>query len=120
MKKASGAGKKRKKYAEEQSTAEEPTSSARITDILEQQDSKTASKASTPQPQSGTATPKTIGIKNAATASLTAKVLEEQDERNKRRRIEKNKNLDSLFSSGRREAKDIDFMNRGFAIPSKR
>jgi len=84
------------------------------------------SELSTPQPGSGTSTSKpVVGIKNAATASLTARVLEEQEERNKRRKMESNKNINSLFTSskvgaGGKKPRDIDFMNRGFDISSKR
>lgn len=61
----------------------------------------------------------TNGIKNAATASLTANVLREQEERNKRRKMEGNKNLDSLFSTkAAGPGKNTDFMSRGFAIPA--
>lgn len=62
------------------------------------------------------------GIKNGATASLTAKVLEEQEERNKRRKMGLNDNLKSLFSSKGYEGsthKGGDFMTRGFSIPKK-
>jgi len=76
---------------------------------------------STPQSRSGTATP-SGGIKNAATASLTAKVLDEQEERNKRRKLGLNDNLKSLFSStGSNGAsqKSGDFMTRGYSIPKR-
>ncbi|KAF4307026.1 hypothetical protein GTA08_BOTSDO05200 [Botryosphaeria dothidea] len=62
------------------------------------------------------------GIKNSATASLTAKVLAEQEERNKRRKMESNDNLKSLFSSKdpkRSMGKNNDFMSRGFNIPAE-
>jgi hypothetical protein len=58
-------------------------------------------------------------IKNAATASLTSKVLEEQEERNKRRKVGLNDNLKSLFSNTTQTAqgqKGGDFMTRGFSI----
>jgi hypothetical protein len=77
----------------------------------------------TPEPpsRSGTATP-LGGIKNAATASLTAKVLEEQEARNKRRKLGMNDNIKTLFSSsganGQAEKK-ADFMTRGFSIPRR-
>lgn len=60
-------------------------------------------------------------IKNAATASLTAKVLDEQAERNKRRKLGLNDNLKSLFSnSGSGELKGAgDFMTRGYSLPKK-
>jgi hypothetical protein len=72
------------------------------------------------QSRSGTATP--TGIKNAATASLTAKVLDEQEERNKRRKLGLNDNLKSLFSntgSNGSAQKGGDFMTRGFSIPKR-
>jgi len=62
------------------------------------------------------------GIKNAATASLTAKVLEEQEERNKRRKLGLNDNLKSLFSNpGSNGVKRDggDFMTRGYSIPKR-
>lgn len=62
------------------------------------------------------------GIKNAATASLTARVLEEQDGRNKRRKIALNDNLKSLFSDTGYEGqkhKGGDFMTRGFSVPKR-
>ncbi|OJD33157.1 uncharacterized protein BKCO1_3300086 [Diplodia corticola] len=59
------------------------------------------------------------GIKNSATASLTARVLAEQEERNKRRKIENNENLSSLFRKDKNEpGKNSDFMTRGFNIPA--
>lgn len=61
-------------------------------------------------------------IRNAATASLTVKVLQEQEERNKRRKIENNTNLEALFlkkAPGQLYAKNTDFMSRGFTIPTK-
>ncbi|KAI9050995.1 hypothetical protein LZ554_005105 [Drepanopeziza brunnea f. sp. 'monogermtubi'] len=62
------------------------------------------------------------GIKNSATASLTQKVLDEQEERNKRRKMGLNENLKSLFSNTGYSAqthKSGDFMTRGFSIPKK-
>ena len=61
------------------------------------------------------------GIKNTATATLTAKVLQEQEAKKCRT---KNENLQSLFttSNGKRIRKDgrnTDFMSRGYAIPGK-
>jgi len=65
------------------------------------------------------ATVKSTGIKDAATASLTASVLAEQEARNKRRKTDGNKNLDSLFSTkSSGPGKNTDFMSRGFAIPA--
>lgn len=72
-------------------------------------------------PSSGTSTPKGNGIKNAATASLTAKVLQEEEERKKRRKLMgENENLKNLFTKndGSQKHKDGDFMTRGFTIPA--
>jgi len=62
------------------------------------------------------------GIKNVATASLTAKVMEEQEQRNKRQKSGLNDNLKSLFSNKGYSAqaqKSGDFMTRGFSLPKK-
>jgi hypothetical protein len=73
-------------------------------------------------PQSGASTPKTShGIKDAATASLTAKVLEEEEAKKKRRKMMgENETLKSLFSKsgGGPKQKDGDFMTRGYSIPA--
>jgi hypothetical protein len=75
----------------------------------------------TTKSRSGTSTP-VSGIKNAATASLTARVLDEQEERNKRRKLGLNDNLKSLFSNSGYSAqaqKSGDFMTRGYSLPKK-
>lgn len=69
----------------------------------------------------GTSTPKSSGLKNSATAMLTARVLEEENQRNKRRKaVGANENLQSLFTSDSKkgQGKDSDFMTRGYSIPS--
>ena len=62
------------------------------------------------------------GIQNANTASLTAKVLEEQEARNKKRKADKNENLESLYANTKaghvKKGKNNDFMTRGFSIPA--
>jgi hypothetical protein len=58
-------------------------------------------------------------INNSATASLTAKVLHEQ-ETAKKRKLE-NKNVQSLFSNRdgeKHHGKSSDFMTRGFSVPA--
>ncbi|WPG99324.1 DUF602-domain-containing protein [Acrodontium crateriforme] len=57
-------------------------------------------------------------INNASTATLTAKVMEEQ-ERAKKRKME-NDNVRSLFSTRDKNAYNTDFMTRGFSVPTKR
>lgn len=111
LKKASGSGKKRKK------NGEVPAEGINHADELGHtfKESKSA-KGSVPG--SGTSTP-SAGIKHAATASLTAKVLAEQQEKNKRRKLADNENLKSLFSSDNGvPKKDGDFLTRGFSIPA--
>lgn len=62
------------------------------------------------------------GITNAATSSLTTKVLADEKMRIKRRKVEMSDNLKTLFSA--KGENDIlgknDFMSRGYTIPSKR
>ncbi|KAF2872181.1 Rtf2 RING-finger-domain-containing protein [Massariosphaeria phaeospora] len=62
-------------------------------------------------------------LQNASTAYLTKKVLEEQDARNKRRKLAQNDNVNSLFSQ--RDARpsagnSADYMTRGFSIGGKK
>lgn len=62
------------------------------------------------------------GIKNSATASLTRKVLEEQEARNKRRKLAQNDNVKSLFhdkESRPSMGNSADYMTRGFSIGKK-
>lgn len=128
LKKAPGS-KKRKKHAEDVVQVEGKVSSTNGTtngvpkDALpEKTKSRLTENGALPSSRSGTSTPVSSGIKNAATASLTAKVLEEQDERNKRRKLGLNDNLKTLFSSAGYSAtthKGGDFMTRGYSIPKK-
>ncbi|KUL87229.1 hypothetical protein ZTR_03312 [Talaromyces verruculosus] len=110
IKKLSGS-KKRKKHANGEAsttaTAEEPAASptkAKAESI--DKDKPPISSAS--------------GIKNASTAILTAKVLEEEQERKKRQKLARSENLQSLFhnDNDKRKMKDGDFMTRGFSIPA--
>ena len=109
LKKVAGSGKKRKKNTE-----------VNVEEVLQEEplkENKVASRAQIPL-DSKDILKISGGIKNAATASLTAKVLAEEDERAKRRKREPNENLKSLFSSGTSKHKDGDFMTRGFSIPA--
>ncbi|KAL1956482.1 hypothetical protein VTO42DRAFT_7280 [Malbranchea cinnamomea] len=75
-------------------------------------DSRTDSRTSTPSASSG--------INNAATAMLTARVLEEENKRQKRRKMMgTNETYKGLFTSNQeRKSKDGDFMTRGYSISS--
>ena len=123
LKKAPG-GKKRKKHADaDAAPAEEKvaTSNGTAEGLADKRKTRVVENgAAPPQSRSGTSTPS--GIKNAATASLTSRVLEEQEERNKRRKLGLNENLKSLFSSTGYDGqgqKGGDFMTRGFSLPKK-
>ncbi|KAL8936959.1 MAG: hypothetical protein Q9211_003931 [Gyalolechia sp. 1 TL-2023] len=106
LKKAPGSGKKRKKAPlnkEGQATA--------VADAV----------AGPGLPPRGEATiSSSKAIRDEGTASLTAKVLAEQEDRNKRRKMAPNDNLQTLFSSSNGMVrKRADFMNRGFTIPAE-
>ncbi|KAB8270811.1 Rtf2 RING-finger-domain-containing protein [Aspergillus minisclerotigenes] len=99
LKKAPGS-KKRKKQANGDSAETEGAS---------------RSNTSTPKPSASN------GIKHAATAMLTARVLEEENEKKKRRKMMGlNENLDSLFTKDSKDGKmnNADFMTRGFTLPA--
>ncbi|KAL8651944.1 MAG: hypothetical protein Q9210_002981 [Variospora velana] len=105
LKKASGSGKKRKKDAFKK---EEETTN--VADVTAGPDLPPKEEATVPSSKA---------IRNEGTASLTAKVLAEQDDRNKRRKVAQNQNLKTLFSSSNAMAgKQKDFMTRGFTIPT--
>lgn len=98
LKKSPGSSKKRRKTA----TVEEAPSLVEVTNSSEKPASKSESN-----------------IKNQDTASLTTKVLAEQEERNKRRKLGANDNVKSLFSNKNgMDEKHIDFMTRGYSIPA--
>ena len=118
LKKASGSGKKRKANGtvrQEVSTKQEPIVPSE--DPVKKSDTEPLRSAT---PQSATSTPKVMhAIKNAATANLTAKVLEEEEARKKRRKVGENDNLKSLFTKGTtQQQRNSDFMTRGFSIPA--
>lgn len=111
LKKAPSSGKKRKKKADS-STADVLTTRADHTGAGKHHAAQTPLSNDATVLSSG-------GIKNAATASLTAKVLEEEKEKHERRKLGGNDNLKSLFSSMHgATGKDGDFMTRGFSIPA--
>lgn len=132
LKKASGSKKRKKNAVKEASAAdtkqvEEAKTKDEHEEKISDKPARPSPSTSSPRPQAQPAAAKSTsgtvptGIKNAATASLTAKVLEEQEARNKRRRVETNGNLKSLFSSRdpkQPSGKSSDFMTRGFSIPA--
>lgn len=105
LKKAPGSGKKRKKGALDKK--EEATV---VADVMAGPDLPSKGEEAIPSLQA---------IRNEDTASLTARVLAEQEDRNKRRKMAPNNNLQTLFSSSTgMDGKRADFMNRGFTIPA--
>ena len=59
-------------------------------------------------------------IRNTDTATLTSRVLAEQEDKNKRRKANANDNVKSLFSSSSDLLrKKNDFMSRGYSLPTK-
>ncbi|KAF2280095.1 DUF602-domain-containing protein [Westerdykella ornata] len=136
LKKAPGS-KKRKKHAEKEtangestSTPTEPTNDSSTNGVSKDKPSSTSTPSTsstpkpdqqrnTPDPSSSTTTTNLSNIKNASTASLTRKVLQEQEERNKRRKLQQNDNVKSLFSSRSAtpsQGNSRDYMTRGFSI----
>lgn len=120
LKKASGGTKKRKKGNTEAATAGPARETAEI-DVDAKASNGTSVKIHyTPQPN----LKGSEGIKDSSTASLTTKVIQEQELRNKRRKMETSDNIDSLFSKHKDDPsskeRDIGFMNRGFAIAGRK
>jgi len=102
LKKAAGSCKKKRK-------------NANLEEASEGADNAALAKGRTNNPVAGPES----NIKNQETASLTTKVLAEQEERNKRRKLGANENVKSLFSSKNgMDEKHVDFMTRGFSIPA--
>ncbi|KAJ8107332.1 hypothetical protein OPT61_g8941 [Boeremia exigua] len=116
LKKAPGS-KKRKK------TADKPSNDAPTNGTT---NGTTKSKSPSdeenlPAPSATKPAPPT-GLKNSATASLTRKVLEEQEARNKRRKLGQNENVKSLFNTSSNTpsaGNSADYMTRGFSIGRK-
>ncbi|KAA8642131.1 hypothetical protein EYZ11_008966 [Aspergillus tanneri] len=119
LKKAPGS-KKRKKHgngdsAEPAATAEGSNGTSLCRAQKEYSTVTRRSSTSTPTPGSSN------GIKHAATAMLTARVLEEENAKKRRRKLMGlNENLDSLFTKDSRDGtKDnTDFMTRGYSLPA--
>ena len=119
LKKASGSSKKRKanKLAKEEQGATEGTlkstgPSASLAPRVQKSTSLPRQDTPSPRPSTGL---------NAAAADLTAKVLEEEKERKKRRLMNgENETLKSLFTNkdDKRKPGDGSFMTRGFSIPA--
>ena len=118
LKKVSGSGKKRKKNTNTEATeAGETSSAASKPPAKEPRDALSKTGLATTIITKPSLISRSTSIKNPLTASITAKVLAEEQERNKRRKLEPNENIKSLFTNGKEKHKDGDFMTRGFSIP---
>ncbi|RAK76033.1 uncharacterized protein BO72DRAFT_478404 [Aspergillus fijiensis CBS 313.89] len=128
LKKAPGS-KKRKKHANGDAVAALASTESEVkpgkesrpvssSALRTREEFATASRSNTSTPTSNVPS----GIKNAATAMLTARVLEEENEKKKRRKLMgHNDNLSSLFTKESDKdgmSKNTDFMTRGFTLPA--
>ncbi|KAF9886020.1 hypothetical protein FE257_012076 [Aspergillus nanangensis] len=114
LKKAPGS-KKRKKHANGDALSAAAEGDAAVASASKEKLPSSRSNTSTPVPSASN------GIKNAATAMLTARILEEENEKKKRRKVMGlNGNLDSLFTKESKDGKfkNADFMTRGFSLPT--
>jgi hypothetical protein len=110
--------KKKKRKAEKEANGETVDGETKAKPSSSDEDKKKQEKKEKPKVQDTS-----NGIKNATTASLTKRVLEEQEERNKRRKLEQNDNMKGLFSKGSAKpsvGNSADYMTRGFSIGSKK
>ncbi|KAL4788244.1 Rtf2 RING-finger-domain-containing protein [Aspergillus varians] len=120
LKKAPGS-KKRKNKGNGDSTAASETKTPNVESTSK---SSTLPKSTPGTSRSNTSTPTPSapnGIKNAATAMLTARVLEEENEKKKRRKLMgASDNISSLFTKDPKgpQFKNTDFMTRGFSMPA--
>lgn len=122
LKKAPGS-KKRKKGADKEATAtvDAPAADAVAGSSTPEEDKKDGTKKPN-KPAVSNHSSSNNGIKNASTAYLTKKVLAEQEERNKRRKLGQNDNVKSMFSKGGvapSNKNSADYMTRGFSIGKK-
>jgi hypothetical protein len=121
LKKAPGS-KKRKKNAEKETNSDALTTQTTTTDKDPSSENNTQQKLADMGKLRNASVPNNA-IKNASTASLTKRVLEEQEENNKRRKLEQNANVKSLFSKGNAKpamGNSADFMTRGFTVGAKK
>lgn len=115
-------GKKRKQRTEDVTTTK--AGEEVVPQLVEARNGVHTPKNGTATPTLPTTTTTAAGtadtnIRNTSTASLTAKVMAEQ-EKNKKRRMD-NENLKTLFSSrdpAKPHGRSSDFMTRGFDIPA--
>ncbi|KAL3478234.1 Rtf2 RING-finger-domain-containing protein [Aspergillus californicus] len=117
LKKALGT-KKRKKNANGDSSETKVSNGESLKTARPKDPSSTSSRSNTSTPTPSAPT----GIKNAATAMLTARVLEEENEKKKKRKLGGGSDtINSLYSKDTGNARfQTDFMTRGFSVPATR
>jgi len=124
LKKVPHSGKKRKANGETKVESAASEEQAEQPAPLAEDSASAAPLPNSPHsPHSGVSAPRTSSIiKDAATANLTAKVLEEEEARKRRRKMMgENETLKSLFSKPNgppHKQQHADFMTRGFSIPA--
>jgi hypothetical protein len=117
LKKAPGSKKRKKNADKETNGGAESNGTAAAAKSKSSSDEDKKAK-----PKANGVTASESGLKNSATASLTRKVMEEQEERNKRRKLGQNAAVKSLFntsSSKPSAGNSADYMTRGFSIGKK-
>jgi hypothetical protein len=119
LKKAPGSKKDKKRKHADAATTDATTSFSNGAIKPSSSDEDKTAKAGKKEKKNTSAS---NGLKNSATASLTRKVLEEQEERNKRRKMAQNENVAGLFNKNEHKpgkGNSADFMTRGFSIARK-
>lgn len=118
-----GGNKKRKIKAVDDTPAPTPANGTEEEEVPVLVDASKNGKSNTAKTDIARVTTTTTtaadNIRNSSTASLTARVMAEQD-KTKKRRLE-NENLKTLFSNrdqGKPHGRSSDFMTRGFDIPA--
>lgn len=133
LKPAFGAGKKRKKAKVTDDPAQNKVEESTIYDPLEcargpRQPGSISSKMSPAPVEKRVKSRKSVvgiptgGIKNLCSISMVDKIMAEEQLRKKKQKLTRNENVKSLFvptgGGPAKGQKDIDFMNRGFALPT--
>jgi hypothetical protein len=120
LKKAPGSKKKRK-HADKEANGEATENGTTTKPSSSDEDKKASAQEKKDKKEKDTAAA-SIGIKNSATASLTRKVMEEQEARNKKRKLAQNDTVNSLFNKSESKpsaGNSADYMTRGFSIGKK-
>lgn len=113
LKKASSGGKKRKKKNEEAEAGVDVSNGVDASGVQ-----GSTPRSSTPLNGVNGKT-HASGINNTSTASITAKVMEEQESKKRKRESDNVRSLFSSKDSSKPGGRSGDFMTRGFSIPNE-